>query len=54
MFIALCIGVGLWTVYGIMKGDWPIILTNGTSFILNGIMLFFKKKYSAKKKDAYS
>jgi len=51
MFIALCIGVGLWTVYGIMKADWPIILTNGTSFILNGIMLFFKKKYSVKKKN---
>ncbi|MGJ8593878.1 MAG: SemiSWEET family sugar transporter [Aquaticitalea sp.] len=39
MFIILCCGVGMWTVYGIMKKDWPIILTNGISFILNGIML---------------
>ncbi|RXJ44363.1 SemiSWEET family sugar transporter [Gelidibacter gilvus] len=39
MFIILCIGVGLWTVYGFIKSDWPIILTNGISFILNGIML---------------
>ena len=39
MFVILCIGVGLWTVYGILKMDWPIIITNGISLILNGIML---------------
>ncbi|WP_452223487.1 SemiSWEET family sugar transporter [Lacinutrix chionoecetis] len=40
MFVILCLGVGLWTVYGIMKKDWPIIITNGISCILNGIMLY--------------
>lgn len=47
MFIILCVGVGLWTVYGSIKKDWPIIITNGISFILNGIMLYivvFQKK----------
>lgn len=47
MFIVLCVGVGLWTVYGILKMDWPIILTNGLSFLLNGLMLiiiFTQKK----------
>lgn len=39
MFIILCIGVGLWTVYGVIKMDWPIIITNGISFVLNAIML---------------
>lgn len=39
MFIILCVGVGLWTVYGFRKMDWPIILTNGISFILNLAML---------------
>ncbi|MGC1471927.1 MAG: SemiSWEET transporter [Psychroserpens sp.] len=39
MYVILCCGVGLWTVYGIMKSDWPIILTNGISFIFNSIML---------------
>ena len=39
MFIVLCIGVGLWTVYGILKMDWPIIVTNGISFLLNACML---------------
>ncbi|RCW91338.1 SemiSWEET family sugar transporter [Winogradskyella arenosi] len=39
MFVILCLGVGLWTVYGILKSDWPIIITNGISFLLNAIML---------------
>jgi len=40
MFVLLCLGVGLWTVYGIMKNDWPIIITNSISFTLNGMMLY--------------
>ncbi|WP_276165996.1 SemiSWEET family sugar transporter [Zobellia alginiliquefaciens] len=39
-FIILIIGVGLWTAYGILKEDWPIIITNGISFSLNVTMLF--------------
>jgi len=38
-YIILCLGVALWTIYGIMQQDWPIIITNGISLILNGIML---------------
>ncbi|MBC7000877.1 SemiSWEET transporter [Cytophaga sp. FL35] len=45
MFIILIIGVGLWTIYGIMKEDWPIIVTNGISTILNGSMLFLIFKF---------
>lgn len=40
MYVILCLGVGLWTIYGIILADWPIIITNAISFILNGIMLF--------------
>lgn len=40
MFITLCLGVGLWTVYGFIKNDWPIIVTNGISLILNATMLY--------------
>ncbi len=39
MFIILCLGVSLWVVYGVMKWDWPIIITNSISLILNGTML---------------
>lgn len=40
MFVILCLGVGLWTYYGILKSDWPIIVTNGISLILNSVMLY--------------
>tara|TARA_A100000171_G_C2139729_1_gene153949 strand:- start:6870 stop:7133 length:264 start_codon:yes stop_codon:yes gene_type:complete len=38
-FSILLLGVGLWTVYGILKTDWPIMVTNGISFMLNATML---------------
>ncbi|QLE02852.1 SemiSWEET transporter [Galbibacter sp. BG1] len=38
-FIQLVIGVLLWVIYGIMKSDWPIIITNGVSLTLNSYML---------------
>ena len=45
MFYSLLIGVGLWTMYGIIKVDWPIIITNGISSILNSIMIYFYYKF---------
>ncbi len=45
MFYSLLIGVGLWTMYGIVKVDWPIIITNGISSILNSIMIYFYYKF---------
>lgn len=38
-FSILVTGVALWTIYGIFKRDYPIIITNGISVILNSIML---------------
>ena len=45
-FTIMIFGVSLWTVYGILQNDYPIIVTNGISAILNSIMLFiyFKSK----------
>tara|TARA_R110000868_G_scaffold21640_4_gene89719 strand:- start:7654 stop:7908 length:255 start_codon:yes stop_codon:yes gene_type:complete len=45
MFVVLIFGVGLWTVYGIILHDYPIILTNGLSTFLNGLMLALIFKY---------
>jgi len=45
MFYTIWVGVLLWTVYGILKMDWPIIITNGISTFLNGIMIYFYYKY---------
>jgi len=36
----LIIGLGLWVSYGLLIQDYPIIITNGVSFLLNGLMLF--------------
>ena len=48
MFLILTIGVSLWTVYGILKADAPIIITNGISVILNTSMLILIIKYRGK------
>ena len=45
MFLTLTIGVLLWTIYGIMKTDVPIILTNGISTLLNITMLVLIQKF---------
>ena len=46
MLIILMAGLALWTTYGFMKEDWPIIITNAFSFLLNTVVLFFRYKYS--------
>jgi len=47
-FIIMLTGLILWTVHGIFKLDWPIILTNAVSAILNSTMLiiYYKNKSS--------
>lgn len=45
MFFVLTLGVFLWTIYGVMKADTPIIVTNGISTLLNSTMLFLIIKY---------
>ena len=47
LFVLLC-GLGLWTYYGFLKKDIPIIATNIFSMVLNIAMitlgLFYKQK----------
>ena len=45
MFVAFCIGVGLWLTYGIIKKDWAILLTNGVTLVLGLAILVMKIKY---------
>ncbi|HWK54033.1 MAG TPA: SemiSWEET transporter [Hyphomicrobiales bacterium] len=56
-FLILFIGLGLWTAYGISLRDWPIIVTNGISCLLNGAMvllllLYRRKGVQANRHDA--
>ncbi len=48
MLLVLICGVGLWTYYGFLKEEMPIILSNGFSVLLNiGLLIcyfIFRKK----------
>lgn len=48
MFSILIFGVFLWVIYGITQRDMPIIVTNGVSLALNGMMLFLMLRYRKK------
>ena len=48
MLLVLLTGLALWVIYGIMKKDLPIIITNSFSILLNGVLLFFRNKYKEK------
>lgn len=50
MFFVLVTGLALWVVYGVLKSDFPIIATNGTALLLNGLMLYLLFRYGDKKK----
>ena len=39
--ILLC-GLGLWVYCGVLKNDFPIIITNTFSFLISLLVLFFK------------
>ena len=45
MFLALTIGIFLWTVYGFLIESLPVIAANFVSLFLAVIILFFKIKY---------
>ena len=40
MLVTLICGVCLWLVYGVLKNDLPIMLTNAFSALVNILMLF--------------
>lgn len=48
MLAVLISGLSLWIWYGILKEEWPIILSNGFAVIINSILiiciLIYKKK----------
>ncbi len=44
-FSALCIGISLWLIYGLLIGDLPLILANAVTLVLAGTILYFKLRY---------
>jgi MtN3 and saliva related transmembrane protein len=45
MLLLLLTGVSLWTVFGILKGDFPIIIGNGASLVLASALLALKLRF---------
>jgi len=49
-FLALVLGVILWTIYGFLVWDWPIIIANSITFVLITILVFLKIRYNNQEK----
>jgi MtN3 and saliva related transmembrane protein len=45
MIVVLITGVSLWIWYGILKDDFPIIVTNSFSLLINIVMIILRIKY---------
>jgi len=48
MLLLLMTGLALWVWYGCTREDWPLIITNAFSFLLNSAMLILRLKYGRK------
>jgi MtN3 and saliva related transmembrane protein len=48
MYSIFIAGVALWLVYGILLGEWPIIVANGMTFVMAVAILAMKLRYQAR------
>ena len=49
--IILFIGLGLWIWYGVLRNDIPILVTNGFSLVINGIVIILGIRYKRAHKE---
>ena len=42
MYVLFCAGVGLWLVYGLLIGSWPVVVSNFVTLVLSGAVLLLK------------
>jgi len=45
MLVVLVVGLAGWIWYGILKNDYPIIITNAFSFTVNVLIIIFTVTY---------
>jgi len=48
MLFTLLTGIGGWIWYGLLKKDYPIIITNAFSFLVNLLVIGFSIKYKTR------
>lgn len=49
MYTLFTLGVGLWLIYGVFIGSWPVILANGITLALAGLVLGLKLRHALSK-----
>ncbi len=49
MLFVLIAGLGGWVWYGVLREDYPIIITNAFSLLVNFAIVFFSYRYRQKK-----
>ena len=45
MLVTLLAGVGAWVYYGYLKNDWPIMITNSFSLLINLMIITCRVVY---------
>ncbi len=45
MFLVFTTGIFLWLVYGVLLRDMPLIVANGTTFVLSATILYLKLRH---------
>lgn len=45
MYSVFCTGVLLWLIYGLLRNDLPIIITNVVTILLAASILYFKLSF---------
>ena len=48
MYASFTLGVFLWLIYGLLRGDWPIIVGNSITLLLALLILVLKLRYGRK------
>jgi len=49
MLLVLVSGLALWVVYGVVREDWPLIIFNSFSVLLNLTVIALRLKYGQSK-----
>jgi MtN3 and saliva related transmembrane protein len=45
MYVAFALGVALWLTFGVMIGNWPIIIANALTLALSLTIVALKLRY---------
>jgi MtN3 and saliva related transmembrane protein len=45
MYALFTLGVALWLAYGVLIASWPVIVANGFTLVLAGLVLWLKWRH---------